>query len=488
MPPGAPSGAAPAAPWPHGTPAGDAPDVPGSAAPTARGGRRRALWISIGAVAALAGVATAAVLYLTRDRHPELDFQAFDKGTRIPAGADRPSDMFTATLGDRAYLAYPRDDDRLEVVAVDAGTGKELWRRQSAAPAEQWDRIVALPDAVALVADAAGTSTPRELEVLDVGSGRQRWHHPVHGDDEFFFGTDVMVLADRDGHRLVGLRVSDGTEKWSHADPRDQYGNSRTSVHLVTSEEGLAGPGFAGGGARDPWQGEVRRIVQVSSDRSVRLIDMATGAVLRRRTNVAEPDDLVVAHSDGLYVANDDGGFQLLAYDLGSSAEPTVLYRAPDDRHRPKGLVPCGEHRACLLEVADADPATAAVVAAAEGKKAERWSAPGADLLVPLGERVLARRTYPDPAVTLFGPDGQRVLDARDGVAVRVDAGNLLVFAEPLGSSEDDRSVAGVGAESGRVVELGQLKDVRGESCSWNTEVIACGSAKDFVLHRFAAG
>ncbi|SCG59742.1 Hsp70 family protein [Micromonospora inositola] len=481
--------AAPPAPW-AGVPqpvSGGGPGVPPSNA-AGSGGRRRALWISIGAVAALAGVATAAVLYLTRDRHPELDFQAFDRGKRILAGADRPSDMFTATLGDRAYLAYPRDDDRLEVIAVDAGTGEELWRRQSAAPAEQWDRIVALPDAVALVADAAGTSTPRELEVLDAGSGRQRWHHPVHGDDEFFFGTDVMVLADRDGHRLVGLRVSDGTEKWSRADPRDQYGSSRTSVHLVTSEEGLAGPGFAGGGARDPWQGEVRRIVQVASDRSVRLIDMATGAVLRRRTNVAEPDDLVVAHSDRLYVANDDGGFQLLAYDLGSSAEPTVLYRAPDDRHRPKGLVPCGEHRACLLEVTDADQATAAVVAAAEGKKAERWSAPGADLLVPLGERVLARRTYPDPAVTLFGPDGQRVLDARDGVAVRVDAGNLLVFAEPLGSGEDDRSVAGVGAESGRVVELGQLKDVRGESCSWNTEVIACGSAKDFVLHRFAAG
>ena len=71
-------------------------------------------------------------------------------------------------------------------------------------------------------------------------------------------------------------------------------------------------------------------------------------------------------------------------------------------------------------------------------------------------------------------------------MAVRVDAGNLLVFAKPLGSGEDDRSVAGVGAESGRLVELGQLKEVRGESCSWNTEVIACGSAKDFVLYRFA--
>ncbi|PWU44707.1 hypothetical protein DLJ46_24605 [Micromonospora globispora] len=105
---------------------------------------------------------------------------------------------------------------------------------------------------------------------------------------------------------------------------------------------------------------------------------------------------------------------------------------------------------------------------------------------MPFGERVLAHRTYPEPAATLFGPDGRRVLAERPGVAVRVDAGNLLVFADPLTSGEDDRSVAGVGAESGKVVELGQLTDVRGESYSWNTSVIACGAAKEFVLHRFA--
>ncbi|WP_406041721.1 Hsp70 family protein [Micromonospora sp. NBC_00898] len=474
--------AAPAGHW-VGVPQG-VPGVPPSAATGPGGRRRRTLWISLGAVVALAAVTTAAVLYVTRDRHPELEFQAFGTGTRIPAGTDRPTEMFTAALGDRAYLAYRRDDDRLEVVAADAGTGRELWRKQSAAPAERWDRIVALPGAVALLADGSGTSTPGELEVLDAGSGRQRWHRAVHGDDEFFFGTDVLVLADRDGHRLVGLRMGDGSQKWSRADPTDQYGNSRTSVHPVTSEEGLSGPGFADGRPRDPWQGDVARIVQVSADRSVRLIDMASGMVVRRRTNVAEPDDLVAAHSDRLYVAGDDG--RLLSYDLGSLAEPTVLYTAQDDRHRPRDLVPCGEHRACLLEVTDADQTTVAVVAAAEGRKAERWSAPGADLLVPFGDRVLARRTYPEPAVTLFGPDGQRVLNERDGVAVRVDAGNLLVFAKPLGGGEDDRSVAGVGAESGRLVELGQVKQVRGESCSWNTEVIACGSAKDFVLYRFA--
>ncbi|MGC1214393.1 MAG: PQQ-binding-like beta-propeller repeat protein, partial [Micromonospora sp.] len=451
--------------------------------PAAGGRRRRALWISLAAAAALAGVAVAAVLYLTRDPHPELEFQALGTGKRIAVGEDRPTDMFTAVLGDRAYLAWPGPDDRLEVIAADADTGKQLWHERSAALAERWERIVALPGAVALLADATGISTPRELEVLDAGSGKQRWHRAVHGDDELFLGADVAVLNDRAEFRLVGLDLRDGTEKWVRADPRDEYGNARTSVHVVTSDAGLGGPGFAEGAPRDPWQGEVRRLVQVSADRSVRLIDLANGAVVRRRTNVADPGDLLAAHEDRLYVANDDG--RLLAYDLGSLAEPTVLYTAEDAKHRPKALVPCGEHRACLLEVAGGDAATAEVVAATEGEGSERWSAPGTDQLVPFGERVLAQRTYPEPAVTLFGADGTRVLAERPGVAVRVDAGNLLVFADPLTSAEDDRSVAGVGAESGTVVELGLLTDVRGESCSWNTSVIACGGATEFVLHRF---
>ncbi|MFI7576592.1 hypothetical protein [Micromonospora sp. NPDC049497] len=36
------------------------------------------------------------------------------------------------------------------------------------------------------------------------------------------------------------------------------------------------------------------------------------------------------------------------------------------------------------------------------------------------------------------------------------------------------------------VAEMGQLEGVRSETCSWNTGVIACGAAKDFVLYRFA--
>ncbi|MFG2168619.1 Hsp70 family protein [Micromonospora chersina] len=459
------------------------PGVPLNGSPSGGGRRRRALWISAGAVVALAGVTTATVLYLTRDRHPELDFEAFGKPVRVVAGGERPVEMFTAVAGDRAYLAYPREDDRLAVVAVEAGSGKVLWRKESATTADRWAGVVALPGAVALLPDAAGSSTPRQLEVLDGGKGGSRWRHTLQGDDEMFVGRDVVAVTDHERKRLVGLKLSNGDEKWSLDDLTDQYGSTRDSVHPVTTDEAVSGPGYGDGSPRDPEQGPVEQLVQVSADRSVRLIDLGSGDVVRDWKAVAEPDDLVVAHEDRLYVAGDDG--RLLAYDLGKQAQPRVLYRAEDDNRRGKALAPCGEHRACLLEVTNSDDKTAVVIAAQEGKDVKPWAAPGMTQLVPVGERVLARRLYPEPAATLFAPDGTKVLDDEDGVAVRVDAGNLLVFADPLGSGVDDRSVAGVGARSGTVAQLGELKDVRGDSCSWNTQVIVCGSEEDFVLHRF---
>ncbi|MEH0972271.1 Hsp70 family protein [Micromonospora sp. CPCC 205546] len=506
--PGAPAGggASFAAPGvPPGGAAGAFSGVPVSGAPVSpspggRSGpalpRRRALWISLAAVLALAGVATASVLYLTRDRYPALEFRTVDLVARVPAGTERPADMFTAVLGDRAYLGYPLDDGRLEVVAVDAGTGAVKWRKQTAASSERWKRMVALPGAVAVLADAIGDDTPRDLVLLDGASGDQRWRRSILGDDDILFGDGVAVQVDRTGNRLVGLRLGDGREEWAQPSPRDEYDNTRTSVHPVTTDEALGGPAFIDGSPRDPWRGDVNRIVQVGADRSVRLIDMGSGRVLRSRAGVADHDDLVVAHEDRLYVARDDAGYQLLAYDLTSDAQPKVLHTAQDDKRRPEALVPCGERRACLLEVTGGDGGTTEIVAATE-EKVTSWDAPRATRLVPLGEHLLARRTSPESADTLFGPDGRAVLPERGGVAVRLDAGNLLLLADPPSSIEDDRSVAGMSVGSGEVHELGRLEDVRSDTCSWNSDVIACGAGRErgdagaqspygFVLYRFA--
>ncbi|MCO1594772.1 Hsp70 family protein [Micromonospora sp. RHAY321] len=484
--PTVPAKSGPAAPTVPGS-AGVPPTLPGGSTSPASGPRwRRARWVVLGAVLALAGVVTAATLYYTRDRYPDLEFRSLLELSRPTAGAERPAGMWTAVLGDRAYLGYPLPDDRLEVVGVDAATGDQLWRKQTAVTAEDWAGLVAVPGAVAVLADAPGDSTPRELAVLDGRSGTQRWHRAIRGDDDVYFADDAAVVVDRDAGQLVGLRLSDGRAKWTRPNPRDQYGGGRTVVLPVGSDEASGGPAFLDGTPRNPWTGEDRRLVQVGADRSVRLLDMSSGAVLREWGSVADLDDLLVAHEDRLYVAANDGGYQLLAYDLGSDAEPVVLYRAGDDQRRPKELVACGKRRACLLEVPDSDAARTEVVAATEGERPSRWPAPGVTRLVPLGEQLLGQREYPEPTVSLFDASGKTVLRDRRGVAARLDEGNVLVFAKAPSTVADNRVLAGVWAESGEVDELGELQDVRSASCSWNTRVIACGAEKDFVVYRFA--
>ncbi|MEU7612892.1 Hsp70 family protein [Micromonospora sp. NPDC049204] len=486
---GAPPAGPPPPGWAGAPPAG--PPPPGwkggpPAGPAGAPRWRRARWVVLGAVLALLGVGAAATLYLTRDRYPDLEFaSSLRELSRPTAGGERPPEMWTAVLGNRAYLGFPLPDDRLEVVAVDTGTGDELWRRATDVRADDWKAIIAAPGAVAVLGDAPGDSTPRPLAVLDGRSGTQRWQRTVRGDDDIYVADDTAVLVDRGAARLVGLRLSDGTEKWNQPNPRDQYDGSRTVVRPVGSDEAAGGPAFLDGTPRHPWAGKGRRLVQVGADRSVRVLDLASGKVLRQWGNVADLDDLVVAHEDRLFVAANEGGYQLLAYDLGSTAEPVVLYRSGNDEQRPKALVACGERRACLLQVPNSDVQRTEVVAATEGEQADHWPAPGVTDLVPVGEQLLAQREYPEPAFTLFDASGKAVLRDRSGVGVRLDAGNLLVFAKAPSVVADNRVLAGVWAESGEVDELGELKDVRSSSCSWNTHVIACGAEKDFVLYRF---
>ncbi|MEU1604888.1 Hsp70 family protein [Micromonospora matsumotoense] len=489
---GTPAGTAPFSPVPAGVPGqGGHPPVvafgggghPAAGHLPARRGRR-GWWIGLGAGLALLGVLGAAALWFTRDRYPALEFHTLTQVARPAADGDRPTAMFTSVVDDRAYLAYQLPDDRLTVAAVDAGTGKQAWRSTISAGTQRWTGVRAVPGAVLAVADAVGDSTPRDVVVLDAGSGRERWRLPVHGDDAVHVTRETLVWVDRAGSRLVGLRLRDGRQEWAQANPRSEYGDTRTTVLPVGTEQAVVGPAGFDGAARAPWLGDADRLVQVGADRSVRVLDMNSGEVVRRRDGVADVSDRMAAYGDRFYVVAEDRGYKLLGYDLGSFAEPTVLYSAGQQR-RVTGLVACGEHRACLLEVPEGDADRTEVVAATEGKGSRRWATPGGTDLVPVGEHLLVRRESPKSTVSLFDPAGKAVLTDRKGTAVRVDAGNLLVFAETPSSVEDDRSIAGV-SKAGDLTEMGELQGVRSESCAWNTSVIVCGAERNFVLYRFA--
>ncbi|OHX06148.1 Hsp70 family protein [Micromonospora sp. WMMB235] len=469
--------------WQPGVPGAPFSPAPGGVRPG--GGRsRRGRWIALGAGLVVVAVAASVLLWVFRDRHPALDFHTAELVKTVAAGDARPDQMFTATLGERAYLARSLPDDHLHVTAVEAATGKTVWERRTDATAQRWAGIRALPDGLLVLGDATGSDTPRVLAVLDEDSGDQRWRTDVGRDDTLYLGPDTIVRLDRAGERLVGLRLDDGRQRWERPNPRTEYGDARTKVVPVGTGAALDGPGNAEGSPLAPWAGKADRLVQVGADRSLRVVDMRSGKILKDRGNVAGLDDPVAARDDRLYVAENERGLRLLAYDLGGLGTPGVLYEAPEQGGRVKDLVTCGERRVCLLETPGSGADDTRVVAATEGEGTRQWPAPRAESLVPVGEHVLAGRDSPD-AVTLFAPDGTAVLRDRDGTAVRLDAGNLLIFSEAPSAYEDDRVLAGT-AVDGKPVEMGQLKQIRSESCSWNTEMLVCGAEKEFRLYRFA--
>ncbi|MGA4688015.1 Hsp70 family protein [Micromonospora sp. AB353] len=470
--------------WQPGVPGTPFSPAPDGVRPGGGGRPRRGRWIALGAGLVVVAVAASVLLWVFRDRHPALDFHTAELVKTVAAGDTRPDQMFTATLGERVYLVRSLPDDHLHVTAVEAATGKTVWEKRTDAAAQRWAGIRALPDGLLVLGDATGSDTPRVLAVLDEDSGDQRWRTDVGRDDTLYLGPDTIVRLDRTGERLVGLRLSDGRQRWERPNPRTEYGDARTKVVPVGTGAALDGPGDTEGSPLAPWAGKADRLVQVGADRSVRVVDMRSGRILKDRGNVAGLDDPVAARDDRLYVAENERGLRLLAYDLGGLGTPSVLYEAPEQGGRVKDLVTCGERRVCLLETPGSGADDTRVVSATEGEGTRQWPAPRAESLVPVGEHVLAGRDSPE-AVTLFAPDGTPVLRDRDGTAVRLDAGNLLIFSEAPSAYEDDRVLAGT-AVDGKPVEMGQLKQIRSESCSWNTEMLVCGAEKEFRLYRFA--
>jgi molecular chaperone HscA len=329
-------------------------------------------------------------------------------------------------------------------------------------------------------------SDVRDMLILDPETGNQLWKRGVHGDDAVHYFKDVLVLVDREDERLLGLDLRTGVTKWERHNPGKGSGSADSAVYTALTVEDVTGPASASGQPFAPRRDDDQRIVQIGADRSATVIDATNGEQLRKRTNVADPDDDAVAYNGQLLVATQDDGYRLFAYDLDSMGEATNVYTAPDEQRRLDLLAMCGEKRACLLDSVNSDNKTTEVVAVDLEKGGQLWRspAPDAELLVHFDEYVVARNPSGDYRSRIFNGKGRELL-SREGAVARVNAGNMLLFDE-VSDIPEDYSVAGLNAGSAEPIELGQLKDVRSSSCSWNLTHIVCAGRTDFLVARFA--
>ena len=463
---------------------------PVSPAPSGPARRRRLPWLVGGAALAVVAVTVASVVYLLRDPARPIEFRAFSQvGKAITVPEDADAD-FTQLVDGQAYGGYVRDDGRLGVVAVDPATGDQRWDEATTVRADRWFGLRATPDAVIAVADAYSSAT-RPVAVLDPTDGRQLWHFEILGKDQLFVFDDVLVWSDVDGARLVGLDLRDGTERWEHENPADQYDDTDTAVYPAVSAADLTGPAGFDGAPTTPDLADDRRIVQLTSTRHARVFDAGSGELLGDRSNVAAPTDPVVVYAGRLVIApSDSSGYRLASYDLSTTGESVNLYTPADDQRRLQSLTPCGGTRICLLESTGFGSDTNELVVIDPAEDGVQWRVPAADfeVVVPVGDQILLRRTTTPYLSLLLDSDGEELL-RRDGVAVRIDRANLLWFLDDPGSYPEDASVAGVPAAApADRLELGVLQGVRTVACSWDRAVVFCPTADGFVTHRFIAG
>jgi hypothetical protein len=416
-----------------------------------------------------------------------IGYRPLSEPTRIPALAPVSSDWSDAEiLGDRVYFASSDSSaGTVGVVAVRVGGTKPLWSNYVPGSAKGgWKSMVALPVGIALFSETNSDTSSRRVVVLGADGGSVLWDRSIGSQDLVLFAGDTAVVADRAGRKLVGLRLSDGKQRWSLDDPKLTY-PADTTVLAVTTPADLDGPATVFGRPYQPDLTDDRRIVQVAADKSARVIDADTGKVLATRQNVAEPDDAMIAHNGRLIVLQPDDK-QIVAHDLGKfgSTQPRVLYTVQTPNSQMKYVAPCGDDRVCFDEEVGYDGKTATVVAldVADGGQVWDYPLPNVDTIVPVGESVLVTTTNSE--MTLLDPAGKKVW-THTGEAARLDGGNILEFSKPLSRSPGETALYGrhIGDDA---VPLGSLADTRSDTCSWDKSTLACVADKDFVLQTFA--
>ncbi|GIF24125.1 hypothetical protein Ate02nite_68550 [Paractinoplanes tereljensis] len=457
-------------------------------APARTTGRRRRAYVFIASALTVVLAAGAALAWVFWPDYRALDYHPLSEPRRITPVVPVTSDWSDAEIyRDRAYFASSDADSNglAGVVAIGLNGTEPIWTSREAGTATRWKSMVPLPVGVALFTDLdSANDYRRRMVVLGADHGNLLWQRTLDQDDEVFFAGDSAVIADRPGKRLIGVKLTDGTERWSQPDPTSTL-STATKVLLATTPKDLGGPATVFGRAFEPDLSDDPRVVQIAADKSARVIDANTGKILTSRQNVAEPKDEVVAHNGRLIVLQPDDQ-RILSYRLDKLGEPKVVYTTQAADSQMKDVTPCGDDRVCFDEEISYDAKTTTVVAldvaAEDDTVVWRYKLANVSTIVPVGEAVLVTTTVPE--TTLIDGTGKRVW-THTGEAARLDGGNLLEFSKALSLSPSDPALTGRHLGDA-AVPLGSLSDIRSDTCAWSTSMLACAAEKDFVLQQFA--
>jgi outer membrane protein assembly factor BamB len=246
-----------------------------------------------------------------------------------------PGNSTPIVWGDRIYLTQPKPAGVRALLAVHRATGKQLWESSvrwegddpthatnphaSASPATDGERVVAWFGSAGIVAYEAATG--KELWRRDLGRQRHTWGYAsspvIHGDRVFLnFGPGdrafLVAVDKKTGKTLWQVDEPSGQGiKFANWDPKDMYGS--WSTPLVTRD-----------GDRD--------VLLVTHPRKLAAHDPATGAVLWSAEGMGDlvyPSPVVGRTAKGDRVVVAPSGFQgpSMVVRMGGSGDVTSTHR-----------------------------------------------------------------------------------------------------------------------------------------------------------------
>lgn len=427
-----------------------------------------------GAVVLLALALIATMLYVIRgyDERPFVSLR--DAFTVPPAGAraSSQSDWSIYVGGNRAYHVFPTGEKTVRVAAVDLPSRKGVWRSDDVTIGDGVESVVVRPGYIAIVGEAGyEEGDTQAVRVLDAADGKPAWQTDVAKDDTVWHRGSTIYIYSEATKETKAHDPLTGDVRWSK---KDENSWEMLSPRTWADEQGVAdwyGDPFQRSLFPDP------RVVIISEDRTVHVLDELTGKSEHKLGNVAAPKTGTgkyvatnVAYQGKLFVA--EGG-NVRMYDLDELSDNSEVFRINESDVKIVGMSPCGETRICVydstfkLSVVDFNSSE---VAFAKGKQE------GLEAAYAVGDRVVAVTEKDNKSRTaIWDADGDEVRSL-EGRGVRIDAAGVLVFGAG--------SLVGVGVRSGAVQDIGSLPD-DAEKCVYDADTIACLVEKGMAGWRY---
>jgi hypothetical protein len=481
-----PTSAAPTSP---ATPASPAPvGLTGPMAPLHDGGspgrpwyRRRSILISAGAAVLALVVAAGVALYLSG--YHERGFTALQsvRTYRFPSNGDHGSPKAWATVvGNTAYLSVEHGD-QLQVTARELDSGKQDWRK-TVGHADNWNNPYASGDVLVLVGSKSDDSGSDQVWTVRRDNGDQTWHGSFsHSDDDYWFKGDTLYSWKKSDAQRRATNVDTGKDLW-HV--KEDAGVKFRAGFVWSDYAGAAN--WAGGPADGTTDGGA--LVSIDSDGGVTVLDPNNGHKVVSKGNRIDPNGETLLYDGKLFSATSGDGYRLQAYDL-KTLDPVGSPFQVDDKRSLQRLFVCGKERICALDEKGSDSGSTRIVLFDTGLGTHgSHGVPGAQHVTPVGDRVVVSyKQGNDTVSTILDEEGAQVGKVFSGGAAPVD--DASVIAAPGigtdGTADGSQwTVAGIGAQSGDVTQLGPLAAYLG-SCGWNDTYLACPEDNQFQVFSF---